>query len=380
MRLLLCTLVLLAGAVMAGGTATAATFYVSASGSDRSSGRSPSHPWRTVARVSRARLHPGDSVLFHGGQTFTDSILMPGTSGTARARITFGSYDGRATISNSGGAVWFSGKRYLTFENLTLTTAGGDSAIFGGSSHGSSHITVRHCALVDSPEAGIISPSPADTGWRIQGNTIRHTGDSGIILLGSHFLVRKNTITDTGWNPAITYGKHGIYAKGPNVRILGNHISKFSGGSGISLRYHSAQASWNVITGGEYAITYFPNDSVQRTSYVSHNVARDIWHIGFYYGDGPGERFVVTHNSFDMTGGSAFDVEDAGATKVTIAYNRVRGTYSQAVVAKPGTAGTFREHHNLYAGKPEFVWNGVGLLFAAYRAVSGQGLGDKIGL
>ncbi|MGZ4308997.1 MAG: right-handed parallel beta-helix repeat-containing protein [Gaiellaceae bacterium] len=380
MRLLLSTLVLLAFAAAAGQTAQAASFYVSSSGSDRSSGRSPAHPWRTVARVNRAHLRAGDSVLFHGGQTFTDSILMPGTSGKAGARIRFASYAGRATISNSGGAVWFSGKRYLTFENLTLTTGGGDSTILGGSSRGSSYITVHHCALVNSAAAGIISPNAADSRWRIEGNTVRHTGDSGIILLGSHFLARRNTITDTGWNPAITYGKHGIYAKGPNVRILGNHISKFSGGSGISLRYHSATVSWNVITGGEYAITYFPNDSVQSTSYVSHNIARDISHIGFYYGDGPGERFIVWHNSFDMSSGSAFDVSDAGATKITIAYNRVRGTYDQAVVARPGTAGTFREHHNRYSGKPEFVWNGVGLAFAAYRAVSGQGVADKIGL
>ena len=380
MRLLFCTLVLVAVAAAAGQAAQAAGFYVSASGSDRSSGRSPSHPWRTVARVNRARLRPGDSVLFHGGQTFRDSILMPSSSGNARARITFGSYAGRATISNSGGAVWFSGKHYLTFQNLTLSTGGGGSTILGGSKRGSSHITVHHCALVDSSAAAIISPSAADSRWRIEGNTIKHTGDSGIILLGSHFLVRRNTITDTGWNPSITYGKHGIYAKGPNVRIYGNHISNFAGGSGISVRYHSARVSWNVITGGEYAITYFPNDAVHSTSYVTHNIARGIWHVGFYYGDGPGERFVVAHNSFDMTSGEAFDVKDAGATKITIAYNRVTGKYEQAVVANPGAAGTFREHHNRYAGKPEFVWNDAQLAFAAYCAVSGQGLGDKIGL
>jgi hypothetical protein len=379
MRLPLCTLALLVAAATAG-KAQAAIYYVSASGNDRSSGHSASHPWRTVSRVNRARLHAGDTVLFHGGQTFADSILMPGTSGRPGARITFGSYDGRATISNSGGAVWFSGKRFLTFENLTLTTGGGDSAIFGGSHQGSSHITLRHCTLVNSAAAAIISPSVADSRWRIQGNSISHAGDSGIILLGSHFLVRRNTITDTGWNPAITYGKHGIYAKGPHMTIVGNHISKFAGGSGISLRYHSARVAWNVISGGEYAITYFPDDSVRATSYVSHNVARAIWRVGFYYGDGPGERFVVAHNSFDMSAGEAFDVEDAGATKITIAYNRVGGTYEKAVVARPGSARTFQENHNLYAGTPQFVWNGAWLAFAAYRAASGQGLGDKIGL
>src|SRR5438128_6337128 len=161
MRLVLCTLVLVA--VVVGQPAHAAIFYVSASGSDSSSGHSQSHPWRTIARVNRAHLRAGDAVFFHGGRIFTDSTLMPDTSGTARARITFGSYAGRATISNPGGAVWFSGERYLIFENLKLTTNGGDSGIFAGSSGGSRNITVRRCALVDSAGAAIISPSPADS-------------------------------------------------------------------------------------------------------------------------------------------------------------------------------------------------------------------------
>lgn len=379
MRLVLCTVLFVAAT--AAQAANAAVFHVSASGSDSSSGRSKSHPWRTVARVNRAHLRPGDSVLFHGGQTFSDSTLMPGVSGTARARITFGSYAGRATISNVHGAVWFAGKHYLTFENLKLTTGGGgEAAIFAGSNRGSSGITVRRCALVDSAEAAIISPSPADSRWQIEDNTFRHIGDSGIILFGSHFLIRRNTITDTGWNPAITYAKHGIYAKGPNVEIVKNRISHFAGGSGISLRYHAARVSRNVISSGEWAITYFPDDSVSKTSYISHNVARGIWHVGFYYGDGPGERFVLTHNTFHMTSGTAFDVEDAEATQITIANNRVLGKFSQALVAQPGAADTFREHHNRYAGRPEFVWNGQFLAFAAYRVLSRQGVGDKIGL
>src|SRR5439155_6167764 len=104
------------------GQAAAATYYVSSGGSDANAGTSPASAWRTVSKVNNARLAPGDSVLFEGGSTFSDAPLMPGASGSAGSPITFSSFgSGRATISNTSGAVWFSGKSYLTFANLGLT-------------------------------------------------------------------------------------------------------------------------------------------------------------------------------------------------------------------------------------------------------------------
>ena len=66
----------------AGSSAT--TYYVSPSGSDSNPG-SASAPWQTIARVNRASLAAGDTVLFQGGQTFSDASLTPPTSGTASA-------------------------------------------------------------------------------------------------------------------------------------------------------------------------------------------------------------------------------------------------------------------------------------------------------
>ena len=159
---------------------------VSASGRDSASGRSADHAWRTIRRVNDARLQPGDTVLFQGGATFTDTTLTPGTSGVVGNPISYGSYGvGDATISNGDGAVWFSGRDYLTFQNLRLTTGNANGVIFAGSSGRSTHIVLRNSILFDSNYAAINQPGSDDASWLIRGNVIHHVGDSAMILAGS---------------------------------------------------------------------------------------------------------------------------------------------------------------------------------------------------
>lgn len=380
MRVLISIVATVLGFSLAPPTSSARSFYVTVSGSDSNSGRSPAKPWRTVSRVNRARLRPRDVVLFHGRQTFTDSTLMPNSSGARGRPITFTSYGGgRARISDAKGAVWFSGKSYLRFMKLSLTTGGAPAVIFAGSSAGSSHITIQGCVLENSAYTAINSPSSADTGWRIVRNAIRRVGDSGMIIQGSRFVIGWNSISDTGLNPDLTYGKHGIYSKGPGARIWWNTIKHFEGGSGITLRFHSAVVAHNEISSGSYGISYFADDPVNKTSYVRQNTVADVSRAGFFYGD-DGEHFVVRGNRFQMNGGAAFDVQGAQSAKVTIAGNRVTGSFDFAVIAAPNARGFFREHNNRYSGLPKFVWHGASLPLVAYRAASGQGAGDVVGL
>jgi Right handed beta helix region len=305
---------------------------------------------------------------------------MPNASGARGRPITFTSYGGgRARISNAKGAVWFSGKSYLRFRKLNLTTGGAPAVIFAGSSSGSSHITVQGCVLENSAYTAINSPTSADSGWRIVRNVVRHIGDSGMIIQGSRFLIGWNSIRDTGLNPDLDYGKHGIYSKGPGVRIWWNTIKHFEGGSGITLRFHSAVVAHNVISSGSYGVSYFADDPVAKTSYVRENTVTDVSKAGFFYGD-DGEHFVVRGNRFQMTGGAAFDVKAAQSAKVTIAGNMVRGTFDYALIAAPRARGLFREHHNRFSGMPTFVWDGASLPLLAYRAASGEGVGDVVGL
>ncbi|NOY77797.1 MAG: right-handed parallel beta-helix repeat-containing protein, partial [Calditrichaeota bacterium] len=51
------------------GIGFARTYFVDAShGKDSNSGLSPASPWKTVDKVSRFSLAPGDSVLFKRGE------------------------------------------------------------------------------------------------------------------------------------------------------------------------------------------------------------------------------------------------------------------------------------------------------------------------
>ncbi|HVO80427.1 MAG TPA: right-handed parallel beta-helix repeat-containing protein [Terriglobales bacterium] len=71
--------------------ADAATYYVSSSrGRDTNLGL-PGSPWRSIGRVNRARLLPGDVVLFRRGDAWHET-LRPSSSGTEGNVIRFGTY------------------------------------------------------------------------------------------------------------------------------------------------------------------------------------------------------------------------------------------------------------------------------------------------
>ena len=81
------------------------TYYVSPYGNDARSGTSSGSAWKTISRVNRQTLKPGDKVLFQGGKSFSGSLVVNSNEGgTAYKQVVFATYgSGRATI-NSGGA------------------------------------------------------------------------------------------------------------------------------------------------------------------------------------------------------------------------------------------------------------------------------------
>jgi Periplasmic copper-binding protein (NosD) len=76
----------------------ARTYYVSSThGSDANSG-SESAPWKTIARLNRQLLQPGDSALLRRGDSWRET-LRPHSSGRPGLPVLFGSYgDGAAPI------------------------------------------------------------------------------------------------------------------------------------------------------------------------------------------------------------------------------------------------------------------------------------------
>jgi hypothetical protein len=358
--------------------ASARTYFVSPRGNDGASGRSPAQAWRTVGRVDRARLEPGDIVLFAAGATFTDATLIPPASGAAGAPIRFGSYGrGRAVISNAGGAVWFDDRQFLSFDHLVLTTKGAASVILAGSTTGSSDITIRDCLLTNTADAAINSPSRHDSHWLIAGSTIDDTGDSGLILLGSDDIVRGNSILDVGRNRRLDYGKHGIYAKGPGILVEDNRISHFPG-SGISVRLRDARLVGNEISDGPTAISFFRQGRLVGDSTIEDNEFSHISAAGFYY-DGGGENFVVSGNRIAMSGGTAFSIAGTPSRNLTIAGNTVTGTPAYVLEMSSFSDGaTYVERGNRFVGTAAFGWNGHRVGFEEYRSLSGEGGGDEL--
>jgi Right handed beta helix region/Fibronectin type III domain len=368
--LVLAPLALVTAATAFAGSALATTYYVSAAGSDSAAGTAPTTAWRTIGRANNQALLPGDTVLFEGGATFGDTTLMPSRSGSSSTPITFGSYGtGRATIANANGAVWFSGKSWLTFDNLRLTSAGAGAGVFAGSGGGgSTHITLSNSVVTGTTGVGVIAPNTGDAYWTISGSTITQTGDSGLIMLGGPHTITRNTIADTGGNAAITYGKHGIYAKGPDQTISYNDFARNLNGQAISIRFHGARVFGNTIHDTPSAIAFFDYDTAaapQGTSYVYGNRAWNVTDYGFYYagesdpnGHAPTVDFVLASNTFNLTSTSAeaVNVSPSGSARVTLANNVFFGSYGSALRA----ASTTVEHHNLWSGASSNVPAGTG--------------------
>src|SRR5258708_6450141 len=122
------TLAVLFFLLLCSSSAWAAHYYVNPTGNDDCfDGLTPLTAWRTVARVNRQDLNPGDIVSFQGGSTFTGGLqLQPVDSGTVAFPVTLNSYGtGRATISSG------------TLNGIQATNVDGyiiDSLIFVGTS------------------------------------------------------------------------------------------------------------------------------------------------------------------------------------------------------------------------------------------------------
>lgn len=105
---------ILSGLLSASAPALAANYYVDPAGSDRAAGTAPGAAWKTLARLARQALKPGDRVVLTSGASFTGPLTLgPSSSGTranpvvittsgaARATIA-ATRDGIAATDNAG--------------------------------------------------------------------------------------------------------------------------------------------------------------------------------------------------------------------------------------------------------------------------------------
>jgi parallel beta helix pectate lyase-like protein len=312
-------------------------YYVEPSGSDRNSGGSPSLAWRTVGRVNRASLRPGDVVVFRGGDRFGDAPLIPRSSGSRRARIRYGSFGGGQAILTRG--VFLASIAWITIDGLRIR--GAEQGIASGTEgSGARHIELLHNTISDV-QIGVNSPNAGDSAWRIADNHVTRTGDSGLILEGADFTVVGNRITSTGTDPTIAYGKHGIYAKGARLTMLRNRIEGFAT-EGISTRFRDAVIAGNVIQKGDGGVGYYADDPAAGTTTIRANRLARVGY-GIYIAPegaaGPSrERVRVERNTIVASDGPAIDAP-GGRGRVEAAGNRVRRASPSEYGAPPAQAG-----------------------------------------
>lgn len=84
--------IVLAGAQAVNASGGTATYYIdSKKGNDKNNGRQQGSPWKTLARLQKTSLYPGDSVLFKRGSHFTGPLRIA-NSGSPGNYITISDY------------------------------------------------------------------------------------------------------------------------------------------------------------------------------------------------------------------------------------------------------------------------------------------------
>lgn len=90
-------------------TTQGTTYYVSSSkGDDSNDGTSESKPFKTLEKINKLTLKPGDQVLLEKGSVFNDQYLHLKGSGSAEAPIKVSTYGegNRPQILTNGQGLW----------------------------------------------------------------------------------------------------------------------------------------------------------------------------------------------------------------------------------------------------------------------------------
>jgi hypothetical protein len=174
-------------------SAAATDYFVRLSGDDAARGTATNAAWRTIDRVNRAALQPGDRVLFEAGSAFAGNLLLSAEdAGTSNAPVVISSFgQGRATllarsqtgitVENAGGVtiqhleVVGAGRTnntgygircdhtltnaprlaHLRLEDVEVRGFGIFGVLVAGVHAGFEHVRITHCVLRDNLRGGM---------------------------------------------------------------------------------------------------------------------------------------------------------------------------------------------------------------------------------
>ncbi len=182
-------------------------YYVSPSGDDSDTGNSPSHAWKTTARVNHMSFAPGDQILFQGGSLFEGGLEFDVDDvGTTDSPILISSYrEGRATIfSNEYDGLWAHNTSGISIIDIDFISQ--DKSI----NHGSGinffndlpnnirleHVYIERVSVAGFHESGIlIGGWNHQSGYRdvtIKSVITHNNGNSGIIVYAEEANTHQN--------------------------------------------------------------------------------------------------------------------------------------------------------------------------------------------
>jgi parallel beta-helix repeat protein len=141
-------------------SATGTVYYVKTGGSNSNTGLSDAQAWATVSKVNGSTFQPGDYILFNGGNTWNESLIVP-NSGTAGRHITFGRYgtganpifDGQNTRTD---CISIEGISYITINGIDTKNATEFGVVAYDWNHLGSHdFIVENCTASYNAQGGI---------------------------------------------------------------------------------------------------------------------------------------------------------------------------------------------------------------------------------
>jgi hypothetical protein len=199
---------------------SAATYYVSTTGSDSNLGTSLSQPWRTIGKAN-SLVQPGDIVYVRAG-TYAE-VIEPYVTGTSSGKITYKNYNGeqvilrgesgKLTVVSIGWAFHgnWNGRSYIVVDGFTIqksdmsaTSDGGPIGVFI-SGEGSNHNEVRNL-IIDGLGANMLNGIVISKGSYniIENNRMFNGCKAGIMVGGGGLdrnnILRNNVISDPYFN------------------------------------------------------------------------------------------------------------------------------------------------------------------------------------
>lgn len=130
-----------------------APYYVdSVSGDDSNDGKSPESAWETIDRAMERKFNPGDSLLFHRGQSFEGHIVFT-SSGTEDEPIILSSYGEGGlpvlTVRDGMPVITLKGNSHFIVDSLEITAPDGVGIFIYAEDAPSRDITVQNCVFHD---------------------------------------------------------------------------------------------------------------------------------------------------------------------------------------------------------------------------------------